>query len=49
MDFYNGLEANLAKVADKVSYIPFEWEDESEEDNNVTTIDSQLAEALKIW
>lgn len=49
VDFYNGLEANLDKVADKVSYIPFVWEDESEEDNNVTTIDSQLAEALKIW
>lgn len=49
VDFYNGLEANLNKVADKVSYIPFEWDDESEEDNNVTTIDSQLAETLKIW
>lgn len=47
VDFYKGLETNLGRVAKKVSYVPFEWE--AEEDNNVPTLDSQLAEVLKSW
>lgn len=48
VDFYNRLETNIDKIAEKVSYVPFEWENDAEEDN-VATIDSQLAEALKNW
>lgn len=46
--FYNRLETNIDKIAEKVSYVPFEWENDAEEEN-VATIDSQLAEALKNW
>lgn len=48
VDFYNRLETNIDKIAEKVSYVPFEWENDAEEDN-VAAIDSQLAEALKNW
>ncbi len=47
VDFYKGLEANIDRVAEKVSYAPFEWD--AEKDNDVATIDNQLAEALKNW
>ena len=49
VDFYKGLKTNLNNIAEKVSFVPFEWEVDSEEDNNVATIDSQLAEDLKSW
>lgn len=49
VDFYEGLETDLDIVAAKVSYMPFEWDDGAEEENNVATVDSQLAEVLKSW
>lgn len=49
VEFYKGLVDNLDKIANRVSYVPFEWEEISEEDDKVVAIDSQLAEVLKNW
>lgn len=48
VDFYKDIETDLDKVADMVSYVPFEWE-ETPEENATETIDTELANALKSW
>ena len=49
VSFYDQLEKNLDVVANRVSYIPFEWDETPEENNETAAIDTELAEALKSW
>lgn len=49
VDFYNMIETNLDAIAQRVSYVPFEWEVVVEEENVDAAIDMQLAETLKNW
>lgn len=49
VSFYDQLEKNLDVIANRVSYIPFEWDETPEENNETAAVDTELAEALKSW
>lgn len=47
--FYNSISTDLNLLAEKVSYVPFEWPDDAPEEAPPAMIDTALANTLKEW